>query len=216
MIGLDQILISLTDMENRTEVVMRIQNACLLMVVIGLSACSSAEDPNLAGQADTPQTITEPIENVEITLIDVLDGVTSSYCLDIAGGNQNIDISNGLQAHTCYSYRGEIGTDQKFDPARFGSNELYMPDFEVCATVSALAEGASIGLAACDGSDLQTVSFSGGGAISMVAAPQLCFTAGTESRFGRSDVHQIKALSLEACSPDRDAYQMWRGRVSAE
>lgn len=195
---------------------MRVRNACLLLVVIGLSACSSSEDPNSASQADAPQTITEPIENVEITLIDVLDGVTSSYCLDIAGGNQNIDISNGLQAHTCYSYRGEIGTDQKFDPTRFESNELYMPDFDVCATVSALGEGASIGLAACDGSDLQTISFSGSGTISMVTAPQLCFTAGTDSRFGRSDVHQIKALTLETCSPDRAAYQMWRDRISAD
>ena len=193
---------------------MRIQNACLLVAVIGLSACSLAEDSNTVDLNDEPQTITNSADNVEITLIDVLDGVTSSYCLDIAGGNQNIDIANGLQAHTCYSYRGEIGTDQLFDSSRFGNDELYMPDFEVCATVSALAEGSSIGLAACDGSDLQTISFSGSGTISMVAAPKLCFTAGTESRFGRSDVHQIKTLSLEACSTDREAYQMWRGRTS--
>lgn len=193
---------------------MQTQYGWLGLVVLILSACSSAEDPSVDSPNNELQTITGPIENLEITLIDVLDGVTSSYCLDIAGGNQNIDISNGLQAHTCYSYRGEIGTDQKFDPARFRSNELYMPDFDVCATASALTEGASIGLAECDGSDLQTVSFSGSGTISMIVAPQLCFTAGTESRFGRSDVHQIKALSLEACSPDREAYQMWRGRTS--
>ena len=128
--------------------------------------------------------MTEAVESVEVALIDILDGVTSSYCLDIAGGNQNIDIAKGLQAHTCYSYRGEIGTDQKFTTSRFAGDELYMPDFDVCATATALAEGATIGLASCDRSDLQSISFSGNGTISMAAAPQLCFTAATESRFG--------------------------------
>ncbi|MEL6526334.1 MAG: DUF3500 domain-containing protein, partial [Chloroflexota bacterium] len=50
-------------------------------------------------------------EQVEITLIDPLDGVTNSYCIDIAGGNENVDPANGLQAHTCYSYQGDLGTD---------------------------------------------------------------------------------------------------------
>jgi hypothetical protein len=155
-------------------------------------------------------------ENVEITLVDMLDGVTSSYCIDIAGGNKDIDISKGLQAHTCYSYRGEIGADQTFAVSRFASNELYMPNFEVCATVSSLAAGSSIGLAACDGSDLQQISFSEGGTISMLASPNLCFTAAQDSRFGRSKVHQIKALSLEECSASLATYQEWRSRTSAD
>ena len=155
-------------------------------------------------------------ENIEISLIDILDGVTSSYCIDIAGGNKNIDISKGLQAHTCYSYRGEIGSDQTFTTSRFTNNELYMPDFDVCAMAKSLEAGSPIGLAACDGSDLQKVSFSGTGTISMVASPDLCFTAAKDSRFGRSQVHQIKALSLETCSSELAAYQEWRSRASAE
>ena len=185
------------------------------VAVMALAACSATEDTTTSTKTTEVKT-TVASENVEITLVDVLDGVTSSYCIDIAGGNQNIDITKGLQAHTCYSYRGEIGADQTFATSRFANNELYMPEFEVCASVTSLEAGSSIGLAACDGSDLQKVSFSGSGTISMVASPDLCFTAAEESRFGRSQVHQIKGLSLETCSSKIAAYQEWRGRTSAE
>ena len=54
--------------------------------------------------------------DVEVTLQDGLDGNLNGYCLDIRGGGRNIDPSQGLQAHTCYSYRGDLGSDQAFDP----------------------------------------------------------------------------------------------------
>lgn len=180
------------------------------------AACSASNDTASSTSASDAKPDASSDEMVEITLIDVLDGVTSSYCIDIAGGNKNIDITKGLQAHTCYSYRGEIGTDQTFATSNFASNELYMPDFDVCATVGSLTAGSAIGLAACDGSDLQKVSFSGSGTISMIASPDLCFTAAEASRFGRSEVHQIKKLSLETCSAEKAAYQEWRGRASAD
>lgn len=201
------------------------------VALTALAACSSPDDTatpatEVETQAPATQAVETPAadiqsadivaDKVEITLVDVLDGVTSSYCIDIAGGNKNIDISKGLQAHTCYSYRGAIGTDQTFTTSRFAKNELYMPDFDVCAAATSLTAGASIGLASCDGSDLQKVSFLGNGTISMAASPELCFTAAQESRFGKSKVHQIKALSLENCSSDLAAYQTWRGRASAD
>jgi len=190
--------------------------SAITLVTIVVGACSNSEDTSISKTSDSTKAATAAIENVEITLIDMLGGVTSSYCLDIAGGNKNIDISKGLQAHTCYSYRGEIGTDQTFETSRFMNNELYMPDFDVCATVKSLEAGSAIGLANCDGSELQKINFSGNGTISMIAAPDLCFTAAIESRFGRSEVHQIKALSLENCASDMAAYQEWRGRASAD
>ena len=91
-----------------------------------------------------------------------------------------------------------------------------MPDFDVRAMAKSLEAGSPIGLATCDGSDLQKVSFSGSGTISMAASPDLCFTAAKDSRFGRSQVHQIKTLALETCSSELAAYQEWRGRASAE
>ena len=53
---------------------------------IALSACSSSNDAPSSSAAVATSTVTA--EKVEISLIDVLDGVTSSYCLDIAGGNK--------------------------------------------------------------------------------------------------------------------------------
>lgn len=192
------------------------QKVWIFATALLLAACSSSENTTPSRAPDEMKKVAVPAENVEITLIDILDGVTSSYCIDIAGGNKDIDISKGLQAHTCYSYRGDIGTDQKFITSRFANNELYMPDFDVCASVKSLEAGSAIGLAVCDGSALQKISFSGSGTISMAASPELCFTAAKDSRFGRSKVHQIKALSLETCSSELAAYQEWRSRASAD
>ena len=155
-------------------------------------------------------------EQVEITLIDPLDGVTNSYCIDIAGGNQNVDPDNGLQAHTCYSYQGDLGTDQVFDTIGFASGTLYMPVYDVCAQVASVSAGAKIGLATCDGSDLQTFAFGDGGTISPASDTSLCFTASAETRFGRSDVHQISDMTLAACSGDLTIYQQWGYRASLE
>ena len=155
-------------------------------------------------------------EQVEITLIDPLDGVTNSYCIDIAGGNQNVDPTNGLQAHTCYSYQGDLGTDQVFDTTSFASGTLYMPVYDVCAQVTSVSAGATIGLATCDGSDLQTFAFGDGGTISPASDTSLCFTASAETRFGRSDVHQISDMTLAACSDDLTIYQQWGYRATLE
>lgn len=155
-------------------------------------------------------------EDVEITLIDNLDGVTSSYCLDVKGGNQNVDITKGLQAHTCYSYKGALSIDQIFDSSKFAENMLYMSKLDVCVELESLSAGASVGLATCDASNLQRIAFSSEGALSAVDAPELCLTVGAETQFGRSKVHQIKGLSLEACSEEQAAYQLFRGRVGAD
>lgn len=169
--------------------------------------------------SDTPETKAdaeskEPAEGVEITLKDELDGILNSYCLDIAGGNKNVDPDKGLQAHTCYSYQGELGTDQVFDPSRFADNTLYMPNYDVCATLTGLESGAKVGLATCESSDLQTIAFTGEGKISPVSAPNMCFTAAQESRFGRGSQHQIRDLTLESCSDDLASVQQWRTRTT--
>ena len=151
-------------------------------------------------------------ENVEITLAKDLDGILNSYCLDIAGGNENVDIKNGLQGHTCYSYRGSLGEDQIFDKTRFAQNQLYMSNFKVCATLASLTAGAKVGLATCTGSNLQTLVFSGEGTISPKAAPTMCLTLSSATRMGKGSQHQIKDLTLQACSASAKDLQTWRVR----
>lgn len=48
------------------------------------------------------------------------------------------------------------------------------------------------------------------------AAPEMCFTLREDTRTGRSDADQIKALPLEACNEEQAAYQTWRVRSSAD
>lgn len=154
-------------------------------------------------------------ENVEIFVTDMLDNIQNGYCLDIAKG-QGADANpdNGLQAHTCYSPLGEIYVDQAFDSAQFDDGALYMPEFDVCMQVSSTDSGASIELAACDGSDAQSWLFGGEGTIAPASASKMCLTLAEETRTGRSEKNQMKALSLETCSSDMAASQTWANRTA--
>ncbi len=153
-------------------------------------------------------------DQVEMMLSNKLDGNLDSYCLDISGSKQNANVSKGLQTHTCYAYQGKMGIDQIFDTNRLAENQLYMPEFDVCATVSAVEPGASIGLSACDDSDTQAIELTDEGHLSPVSASDLCLTAGTDTRLGRggTSAHQIKSLTLETCSKELSDYQLWETR----
>ncbi len=152
-------------------------------------------------------------DDVEVYLSDMLDNTQIGYCLDIAGGREaEADPADGLQAHTCYSNLGALGVDQTFDTDQFADGTLYMTEFDVCATLDSTQAGSSVGLSDCDGSDLQQFVFSGDGTITATAAPEMCLTAGEDTRSGRSDANQIKVLSLELCSEDLAAYQDWAVR----
>lgn len=154
-------------------------------------------------------------ENVEVYVTDMLDNIQNGYCLDIAKGQgANANPDDGLQAHTCYSPSGEIFVDQAFDPDRFADSVLYMPEFDVCVQAGSTDAGASIELAACDGSDAQNWAFDGEGTIAPASAPEMCLTLTGETRTGRSPKNQMKALTLETCSPDMAAYQSWAVRTA--
>ena len=153
--------------------------------------------------------------DVEVTLKDGLDGNLNGYCFDIRGGGRNIDPSAGLQSHTCYSYRGDLGSDQAFDPEGIARGEFKIPAFDVCATMEGTDAGAGVTLTACDQSELQQFDFALSGNISPRSAPGMCLTAGMETTFGMGGTspHQIKDLTLESCAGDRAAYQEWTTRT---
>lgn len=79
---------------------------------------------------------------------------------------------------------------------------------DVCATVATVAAveaGTAVVRPACDGSQGQSSVFTGEGTISPAATPEMCFTVGEDIRSGRSDINQIKALSVAASAADRAA-----------
>jgi len=154
-------------------------------------------------------------DNVEVYVVDLLDNIQNGYCLDIAKGQgANANPDDGLQAHTCYSPSGEIYVDQAFDSAKFADGVLYMPEFDVCMQAPSADAGAALELASCDGSSAQNWVFDGEGTIAPAAAPELCVTLADETRTGRSEENQMKALTLEACSDDQAATQTWANRTA--
>lgn len=154
-------------------------------------------------------------DNVEIHAMDMLDNIQNGYCIDISGGQgPQADPDNGLQGHTCYSPSGEIFVDQAFDSEKFADGTFYMPEFDVCMQVATPVAGAELELAACDGSEAQSFAFSGDGKITPASAPDLCLTLGEETRSGRSQTNQIKALTLADCAADQAAYQTWSYRTA--
>ena len=156
-------------------------------------------------------------ENVEIYLLDMLDNTQAGYCIDIAKGREEAaNPDDGLQGHTCYSPGGALGFDQTFDTAQFADGVLYMVNFDVCTQATSTEAGSLLELAECDGSDAQSFVFSGEGTITPASAPEMCMTVAEDTRSGRSDANQIKVLSLETCSDDQAAYQMWGARSSLE
>jgi cytochrome c553 len=152
---------------------------------------------------------------VEVALKDPLDGNLNGYCFDIKGGGPNVDPSRGLQAHTCYSYRGAIGSDQAIDPDGIANGVFKVPAYDVCATMTDTAAGTEVSLAACDGSDAQQFDFADSGTISPKTAPGMCLTAGEETSMGRGGTspHQIKSLTVQQCSDDQAAAQQWFTRT---
>ena len=53
-------------------------------------------------------------ELIEIQLMHKLDDLRG-FCIDIRGHKERAKVKKGLQAHTCYSYQGQISVDQAFD-----------------------------------------------------------------------------------------------------
>lgn len=154
-------------------------------------------------------------ENVEVYVVDMLDNIQNGYCLDIAKGRgAEANPDDGLQAHTCYSPSGEVLVDQAFASDQLADGVLYMPEFDVCVQAPSTDAGATVELAACDGSDAQSWVFDGEGTIAPASAPEMCLTLTGETRTGRSVENQMIALSLETCSSDMTAYQTWANRTA--
>ena len=174
----------------------------LLTVLVGAPLSGSA----LAGKT------------VEVLLVDRLDD-QRGFCLDIRGYKQRARVDRGLQAHSCYSYQGQLGVDQGFDSDGIKAGRFYMPGFDVCMTAQGAQAGARLGLAKCDGSPQQGFSMTAKGEIVAKSTPKLCVTvAGGESRQGGGGrpVHLIRGLTLEACDEGRAKYQRWRVRTKAD
>ncbi len=148
---------------------------------------------------------------VEVTLVNTLDE-PRGFCLDTLG-------DDGMHAHTCESYQGQLEEDQAFDADMITDGTFRNIEFDVCMTVRELTAGSMMFLEPCNGSDSQRFEHRANGKIMSLAGPGNCVTAGegpSRNAGGGTPIHLIRNLTLEVCDSSRDDRQQWRMRESAD
>ena len=91
---------------------------------------------------------------VEIYSLNGLDD-NRGFCIDIRGHKSKAKVNRGLQAHTCYSYQGEVAVDQGFDSSKLMKNQFQLPAFNVCMEAESVTASASLQLSKCRNGQLQ-------------------------------------------------------------
>jgi hypothetical protein len=152
------------------------------------------------------------INLAEIQLINKLDD-QRGYCLDIRGHKERAKVQRGLQAHTCYSYQGQIGVDQAFEASLVVIGKFYLPAFDVCMTAENSSQGSHLILTRCADQDLQKFDLNSFNEIRLVVNNELCLAVIDEDSReggGGTPVHLMRRLSLENCATTKDKYKHWR------
>ena len=149
------------------------------------------------------------IDLVEIKLINNLDD-KRGFCIDIKGHKKKKKIERGLQAHTCYSYQGDVAVDQGLDANRLKKQELFFPNFDVCVRSTSTTKPLSLNLLKCDNN--QDFLFSGDNTIRLKNNLNLCLTVEkghSRKGGGGSPTHLIRGLSMQNCNRELSKYQSW-------
>ena len=147
----------------------------------------------------------------EVQLVSKLDD-QRGYCIDIRGHKERAKVQRGLQAHTCYSYQGQIGVDQAFDTSLLATGKFYLPAFDVCMQAENNSQGSRLILARCADQNLQKFKLNSTNEIRLVINNKLCVTA-NDGEFqeggGGTPVHLIRRLTLENCATTKNEYKHW-------
>ena len=149
---------------------------------------------------------------VEIQLVDKLDE-QRGFCLDIRGHKERAKVHRGLQAHTCYSYQGQLGVDQAFDEQLISRGKFYLPAFDVCMEADDGVAGSRLNLEACNDTDEQRFKFTANEQIKLVNNDELCLAidaSGSKQGGGGKPLHLLRSLSLANCEKSGTKYTTWR------
>jgi hypothetical protein len=158
-------------------------------------------------------TPSQAVNDVEIYLLNQLDD-SRGFCIDIKGHKLKAQVNKGLQAHTCYSYQGEISPDQGFNSLKLTKNQFILPAFNVCMEASSLTPSTNLRLRKCDRNKLQNFELSKN-KIRLSNNKKLCLTVDqgkSKKGGGGSPIHLMRNLSLELCSKSLNPYQAWSVR----
>ena len=149
---------------------------------------------------------------VEIQLVDKLDE-QRGFCIDIRGHKERAKVHRGLQAHTCYSYKGQLGVDQAFDEQLIRRGKFYLPAFDVCMEAGASVVGSRLNLEACNDTDEQRFEFTANDQIKLMSNDELCLAidaSGSKQGGGGTPLHLLRSLSLTNCEKSGARYTTWR------
>lgn len=149
-------------------------------------------------------------ETVEVHLLNNLND-SRGFCIDMMGYKTNADVNKSLQAHSCYSYQGEISVDQGFDNFKITNEEFYIRHFKVCMESEEIKEGSTIKLSSCDKNEKQKFVLKSDGKIQPKNNSSLCLTVSEDFREGGggTPVHLIRTLTLESCDDAISSRQKW-------
>jgi hypothetical protein len=175
-----------------------------LILLLLFISCSNKTDEN---------NLQKPILNQEAVEVYLLNTLNDSrgYCIDMMGYKTDSDINKSLQAHSCYSYQGEVSVDQGFDISKIANEEFYIRHFKVCMEAEKIEESSALNLNTCDKNNKQKFILQSDGKIQPKENLNLCLTVSENfsEGGGGSPVHLIRALSLENCNDALSSYQKW-------
>ena len=137
-------------------------------------------------------------ELVEIYLLDNLDD-ERGFCIDIKGHKSRAKIERGIQAHTCYSYQGQISVDQGFKKQSITNSSFYIPGFSVCMKVKSVHFE-------------HEVILSENNEIHLTKDKSYCLTVVENSlRIGKggSPIHKMRDIELLKCNKNIHHLQKW-------
>ena len=94
-------------------------------------------------------------------------------------------VQKELQAHTCYSYQGQISVDQAFDAKLVNQGEFNLPFFGVCMGAEDVIERSHFNLHACTDISGQKFRCTINNQIELISNDELCVGIdGTSSKQG--------------------------------
>ena len=146
---------------------------------------------------------------VELKLLNNLDD-KRGFCIDIKGYKFRAKISRGIQAHTCYSYQGEIAVDQGLDVNKLKQKQLFFPYFDVCVRPASSNNPLNLNLITCG--NTQEFVFIEDNTIRLKNNKNLCLTVAkgnSRNGGGGSPLHLIRNLSLQTCNEQKSIYKTW-------
>ncbi len=184
----------------------------IIFISLLFISCSKNSESNSINENENLASETEQVSNeyYEIYLLEQLNE-NRGYCIDIKGSKLNANPDNGLQAHTCYSYEGEVSVDQGFDNVKIDEDEFYMPFFNVCMEAENTSATSKLNLKACNKNEKQKFKFNNKAEIVLNDNNNLCLTVSENSREGGggTPTHLIRDLILDNCSTDISTRQRW-------